>query len=130
MNNRYILRTVFSQKKVVNHPNNYLNQIESRTDSHKIKEFLDIFVPFLLLVIIFFIIFAFTYLILLSIRSVTISFKRNFCGINEKYLFKNGRNTIIKKNANIYISNTHFGSPLSSLNLRISEHTYFRSALF
>jgi len=54
MNNRYILRTVFSQKKVVNHPNNYLNQIESRTDSHKIKEFLDIFVPFLLLVIIFY----------------------------------------------------------------------------
>jgi len=50
MNNRYILRFLF-HKQVANHPNNYLNQIESRADSHKIKEFLDIFVPFLLLLI-------------------------------------------------------------------------------
>jgi len=79
MNNRYILRFLF-HKQVANQPNNYLNQIESRADSHKIKEFLDIFVPFLLLLLFssrhlfyFFFCLHVPHTTIISIRSVKIS---------------------------------------------------------
>jgi len=98
MNNRYILRFLF-HKQVANQPNNYLNQIESRADSHKIKEFLDIFVPFLLHLLFssrhlfYFIFFAFTYLILLLYLSEVLRYQATF-----------KKNTFLKRRYEIQLS--------------------------